>query len=207
LKESTIKKLWNEQGYFQAQPDDDRFDTTANVFASLYLLNPQNPEDRAKMINIQDSIKSRVETPYGLKNFDPPYPDSMIAFRYKIGGIVGYHNKASWPWIWGYNILAKERLLVHLNSEENTEQREQLRLEIASDLHKMANLFEVSSGPCENYFVDGPKTGKPLEGRFAGLTVYKSEPNFAGSAAAYLMAAYTAERLNIFPKIDRAKKS
>ncbi len=204
IKQSIMSELWDEEkGHFIARPEDDRFDTTANIFASLYLLNPAKREDRDKMVRIQDAIHRKVETPYGLRNFDRPYPHSMMALGHKYGGILDYHNTGLWPWVWGYNIVAKGRLLAHMRDEDEQETRNQLKQEVIDDLVGMAELFEISGKSYEVYFGTGQKIGQPMKGKFIGATVYRSEPNFAGSAASFLLAAYTAERLGLFPTLPK----
>lgn len=169
VKNSIIEKLYNkEQGYFRAKEGENRMDTVASVFGSLYLL---GPKEAAK---VQETLKQRVKRASGLKNFDPPYPNKQIMLPLRIIGHGGYHNEYVWPWITCQNIQAKIKIALQ-HPEENI--RSQYKKEAVTDLADMAKLFKEAGGA---YEIFDPNTRKPPKERF-----YTPPKNIMGNLAAY----------------------
>lgn len=169
IKKSILDKLYDKEGaYFRAEEDVDRIDTTASVFGSLYLLNPE------ECVRVQESLKKRVKAPSGLKNFDPPYPPAQIMWPHKVIRLDGYHNKYVWPWLTCQNIQVK--IKIALGHPEETV-RQQYKNEAVEDLVDMAKLFNEANGA---YEIFEPDTRKPVKKFF-----YKPPQNIMANLAAF----------------------
>lgn len=169
VKNNIMEKLYNkEQGYFRTAEGEDRIDTVASVFGSLYLLTP------AEAAKVQETLKQRVKTPSGLKNFDPPYPKNQILPILRLIGHGGYHNEDIWPWVTCQNIQAKIKIGLN-HPDENI--KKQYKEESVNDLADMADLFEKAGGA---YEIFRPNDRKP-----AVKTLYKPPKNIMGNRAAY----------------------
>jgi len=174
VKKEIMEKLYNkEESYFRAEEGKERVDSVASVFGSLYLLNP------AEAAKVQATLKRRMETSAGLKNFDPPYPDSQIMWPLRAIGHGGYHNKDIWPWVTCQNIQAKIKIALQ-HPEENV--RSQYKQEAVADLANMAELFKDAGGA---YEIFNPDTRQPATKKRLGITTYQPPKNIMGNMAAY----------------------
>lgn len=184
VKNNLIEKLYNrEEGYFRAEEGKNRVDTVASIFGSLYLL---NPTEAAK---VQETLKLRMKTSIGLKNFDPPYTDKEIDWKLRLGGHGGYHNEYVWPWVTCQNIQAKIKIALQ-HPDQNVKNK--YKEEAIKDLTDMARLFKETGGAYEIY---DPKTNKPATSKRFFISTYNSQKDIMGNLAAYQGAYNQLEKL------------
>ncbi|HSI21241.1 MAG TPA: amylo-alpha-1,6-glucosidase, partial [Verrucomicrobiae bacterium] len=178
LKHSYLRVFWDEEaGYVKAAEDDNRLDTAANIFASLYLLTPE------QAVRAQEKIRLSTLSPCGLlRNFDRPYPASQVALRYRAGRISSYHNSSVWPWVTTLNIQAK---LDIARKHSDPLVRQRFLKEAWADFDQVTALHAKNGG--EFYEVLHEQSGNPLHSRWLGITLYHSSPGFMASAATYIL--------------------
>ena len=167
-------KLYDWQNhYFKTGEGEDRVDTAASVFGSLYLL----PATEAA--RVQDTFKAHLTSPSGLKNFYPPYPKEKIFPPLHRIGMGGYHNEKVWPWITSQNIQVKIKI-AREHPDETV--RERYKQEAVADLADQAKLFKEAEGAWEVFDPDTRQkaTGLKILGRS-----YKPPRNLMGNLAAY----------------------
>jgi len=169
VKKSIIEKLYNqEEGYFRASAGEDRIDAAASVFGALYLLEP------TEAVKVEETLKQRLMTNSGLKNFDPPYPSEQIMWPHKLINLPGYHNEYVWPWVTCQNIEVKIKIAT---SHPDEAVRGQYKEEAVADLANMAQMFNEAGGA---YEIFDPETRRPPNKRF-----YHPPQNLMGGLAAY----------------------
>ena len=175
---SYMRVFWREhEGYIRAAVGDNTIDAMANVYACLYHVGP------VQAVRIQEKLQKLVAPNGLLRNFDTPYPRSMIAARYRLAGIGNYHNTTTWPWVTTENILAKLRI-ARLHPDPAIRQQFFLQSE--------ADFVTISSNHMKNgdfYEVVDPETGAPMSFRRFGLLTYRSSVGFMESIATYIAAA------------------
>lgn len=167
---SVMNAFYDVEGaYFRAGEGGSRVDTVANIFGSLYLLNPE------ECVRVQKTLAARVKTPSGLKNFDPPYPPNNIALPFRLSEQRNYHNGYVWPWVMLENIRVKVKIAL-----EHPDQavRAQYEKEAVQDLLDATDLFEKAGGA---YEIFEPDTRKPVPDRL----YYQPPKNFLANLAAY----------------------
>ncbi len=183
LKKSVLEKLYNPtEAYFRTVVGENRLDTAASIFGSLYLLDLKEAE------RVQKTLKERVGRKSGLKNFDPPYPAKQVFIANRLIGLAGYHNEFVWPWIKCQNIRIKIRIAF-----QNPEQcaRDQYKKEAVEDLLDLAKLFKKAGGA---YEIFRPDDRKPVKHRW-----YKPPKNFMANLAAFLGAYMRLKELGWIP--------
>ena len=174
IKASVMEKLYNgKQGYFRADEGEERVDTVASIFGSLYLLGS------TEAVKVQETLKSRMTTPSGLKNFDPPYPNRQIMLTHRLIGHQDYHNADIWPWVTCQNIQVKIKIALQ---HPEAAIREQYKKEAVEDLVKMADLFREAGGA---YEIFQPNEPKPAIKKRLFITTYQPPKNNMGNLAAY----------------------
>lgn len=168
-KAGIMEKLYDKEGaYFRAEEGTNRIEATASIFGSLYLLGPK------ECARVQATLKSRLKTPSGLKNFDPPYPRKQVLTPHKLIGLSGYQNEFVWPWVTCQNIQAKIKIA---QEHQDSVVRDRFKKEAVEDLLDMTKLFKDAGGA---YEIFEPDSRKPAIKRF-----YKPPKNIMGNLAAY----------------------
>jgi GH15 family glucan-1,4-alpha-glucosidase len=180
VNKSIREKLYDkETGCIKSAVDDDRIDTTASIYAGLYLLTPTEAE------KMQQTFKEKVLTPSGfLMNHDRPYPSTQKQLPHKLIGHTGYHDKYAWPWVMCQNIQVKIRIALQ-HPDESV--KEKYKKEAIEDLVVAAENFKENKGA---YEILNPDTGKPASSR-----TYKPPKDFMASWASYLGAHNQAVKL------------
>ncbi len=174
VKHSVMEKLYNkEEGYFRAKAGEDRLDTVASIFGSLYLLNAE------EAVRVEENLEKKVKRSSGLQNFHPPYSRKEIYWVHNAVNHHHYHNKLVWPWVTCQNIQVKIKIALQHRDEVT---RNKYKREAINDLLEMSKLFKNAGGAYEIFEPDEPK---PASSKFLGITVYKPPRNFTGSLAAY----------------------
>lgn len=179
-KQKIMASFWDEEGYLKAGSQDNRFDTFANILATLYLISPE------QAVKIQDSIKAKQMVQNGLlRNFDQPYPTDLISKFVKLGKMEDYHNHYSWPWVTCMNIIAKLKIAKdHYDSHIS----HRFRTEALNDFIRVSEIFK-DYGFCE---ILDDETKRPVQENynlwFFKVSSYKSSPDFLISATIYLQA-------------------
>lgn len=177
---SILDKIFNEkEAYFRAAEGEDRMDTVASIFGSLYFL------DAPECLRVQETIKKRVKVKSGLQNFYPKYPQDQIMWPHKIINLEGYHNEYVWPWVFCENILAKIKIAACYS---NGDLKERYKREVLYDLLDMAKMFDGAGGAYEIFFPDAPK---PAISRW-----YKPPQNIMYSLVSYCGAYLKAKELD-----------
>jgi hypothetical protein len=174
VKKGILEKLYDKENhYFRTGEGEDRIDAAASVFGCLYIL----PATEAALV--QETMKKRLSSKSGLKNFDPPYPQDRIYPILKLIGMGGYHNESVWPWITAQNIQAKIKI-----AQEHPDEhvREKFRKESVEDLLDVAKLFKEAGGA---YEVFDPDTRQPTTKLRTGMRKYNPPKNFMGNLATY----------------------
>ena len=184
VRTSYLTTFWDDAlGYIKAAADDNRIDAMANIYACLYHLGP------AQCVRVQENLQKLVAPNLLLKNFNTPYPASMVALRYKVAGIPGYHNSYTWPWVTCENILAKLKI-----ARNHPELQTRIRF-----FHEAQGDFVIVT---ENHTTNGDfyevvdaETGKPVSSRFFGLKLYVSALGFMSSITTYIAAEEELEQV------------
>jgi glycogen debranching enzyme len=178
-KEKIMQTFWEDK-YFKAGTQDNRFDSFANILATLFLVSPD------KAVKIQDSIIEKKLIQNGLlRNFDRPYPADYISKFVKLGKMEDYHNHYSWPWITSMNIIAKLKIA---KDHPNLGIKKRFQSEAIEDFIKVSEVFK-EYGFCE---ILDEKTELPVDKHYHfglfEISSYKSSPDFLISATVYLQA-------------------
>ncbi len=173
VKKGIMEKLYDAPGGFfraEAGPDAnaDRLDTVASIFGAAYFLNAD------EALQVERTLKRRVQRGSGLQNFDPPYPQKDIYWAHRLMGQWLYHNKFVWPWVTLQNIHVKIKIV---REHENEAIRREYQREAVEDLIKMTYLFKEAGGAYEVFEPDEPRRGETI--------FYKPPQYFMGSMAAY----------------------
>jgi glycogen debranching enzyme len=187
-RRSVMEKIYSENGegahgapreaFFRAEASDDRLDTVASIFGTLYFLTP----DEAFIV--EQTLKQRVGHGSGLQNFDPQYPRKDIFWMHRLMGQWVYHNEFVWPWVTLQNIQVKIKVVL---GHSDLAVREQYKEEAIGDLAKMARIFKEAGGAYEVLQADEPRRG---ETRF-----YRPPQHFMGTMVSYLGAYGALKRL------------
>src|SRR3989344_218925 len=173
VQKGVLEKLYDKDGhYFRTGEGEDRVDATASVFGCLYML---SAEEGAL---VQDTMRNRLTTNAGLKNFDPPYPKNKIYPILRLIGMGGYHNECVWPWVTAQNIQAKIKIALEHPQDDV---RERFKKEAVEDLAELASLFKEAGGA---YEVFDPDTRQAAKLR-TGFKKYKVPKNLMGNMAAF----------------------
>lgn len=169
VKTSIVEKLYDKDDhYFRASAGENRLDTVASVFGSLYLL------DAVEAARVQETLKKHVKKESGLQNFYPPYPKGKVFFAHRLINLDGYHNEYVWPWVTAQNIQVKVKIA---REHPDEKVRAQYKQEAVDDLSDLANLFKDAGGA---YEIFEPDTRRPVQ-----KALYKAPKNLMGNLAAY----------------------
>ncbi len=173
VNKSIRKELYDKNtGCVQGATDDNRIDTTASIYAGLYLLTPTEAE------KMEETLQNKVTSPSGfLMNHDRPYPGEQKQTAHKIIGHTGYHDKYIWPWVTCQNIQVKIKIALR---HPDIKIREKNKEEAIQDLLLAAHNFKNNEGA---YEILNPDTGKPASSR-----AYKPPKDFMANWAAFLGA-------------------
>jgi len=178
VKNSILKKLYVEGKYFKAEENDDRLDTVASIFGSLYLLKPD------EAVLVEENLKSKVLRENGFQNFYPPYSKNKTSWIFRLLGQSRYHNSYVWPWVELQNIQVKIKIATK-HKEEIV--RDKYKYEAIKDFLRISKMFEKIGGPYEVIKADKLEIGKTL--------FYKPPRFFTGSMVAYLRIYFLFKKL------------
>jgi glycogen debranching enzyme len=174
IKKYADSDVAERDSFFRAEAQDDRLDAVATIFGAQYFLTSE------EAVDVERTLKRRVEHSSGLQNFDPPYAQKDIYWLHRLLGQWLYHNKFVWPWVTGQNILVKIKIG---RGHSNEAMRETFQREAVEDLIKLARLFKEGGGAYEVFEPDEPRRGE--------TPYYKPPKYFMGSLASY-QGAYAA---------------
>jgi len=183
-KESVLEKLYDKENhYFRTGEGENRIDAAASVFGCLYLL----PATEAA--RVEETMKKKLTSNSGLRNFYPPYPKDRIDPTLKLIGMGKYHNECVWPWVTAQNIQVKIKIALE---HPDKKIQERYKKEAVEDLLDLTKLFEEAGGA---YEVFDPDTRGPATKLRTGVKKYKVPKNLMGNLAAYQSAYHQLKKL------------